>query len=136
MEDETREYALKHIAAFKLLMLYRLISHSLWAPMITISTSDLELITCWPFPLLVHILGNLKSRELSKHYSCSHLISSLVNKDIFNLPRKTWHSQRMGKTHSVSSNLNIFQNRDRRQKYVQRTRAAHAMWKGFLMTQQ
>ena len=107
-------------------MLYRLISYSLWAPMITISTSDLELITCWPFltPLLVHILGNLKPGELSKHYSCNHLLSSLVNKDIFNLPRKTWHSQRMGKTHSVSSNLYIFQNRTGDRKYVQRTRSS------------
>ena len=104
-------------------MLYRLISYSLWAPMTTISISDLELITCWPFltPLLVHILGNLKPRDLSKHYSCSHLISSLVNKDIFNLPRKTWCSQRTEKTLSVSSNLYIFQNRTGDRKYVQWT---------------
>ena len=104
-------------------MLYRSISYSFWTPMIAISTSDLELMTCWPFltPLLVQILGNLKPRDLSKHYSCSRLIASLVNKDIFNLPRKTWHSQRTEKTLSVSSNLYIFQNRAGDRKYVQWT---------------
>ena len=113
-------------------MLYRLISYCLWAPMITISTSDLELITCWPFltPLLVHILGNLKPRDLSKHYSCSHLISSLVNKDIFNLPRKTWRSQRTKKTLSLLISTS-FRIRQETENTYSGHLTAHAVWKGF-----
>ena len=115
-------------------MSYRLISYSFWTPMIAISTSDLELTTCWPFltPLLVQILGNLKPRDLSKHYSCSRLISSLVNKDIFNIPRKTWHSQRTEKTLSLSLLISTsFRIGPETGNMFSGHLAAHTVWRAF-----
>ena len=115
-------------------MLYRSISYSFWTPMIAISTSDLELMTCWPFltPLLVQILGNLKPRDLSKHYSCSRLIASLVNKDIFNLPRKTWHSPRTEKTLSLSLLISTsFRIGQETGNMFSGHLAVHTVWRGF-----